>query len=119
MKAPEEKSLLIRNSTTEFLIFQAQNQTDGVEVFYRDETIWLTQKAMSVLFEVDRSVITKHLKNIFDSEELQQESVCANFAHTANDGKTYSTNFYNLDAVISVGYRVNSTRATQFRHTRR
>ena len=115
MEASKEKSLLIRNSTAEFLIFQAQNQTNGLEVFYRDETVWLTQKAMSVLFDVDRSVITKHLKNIFDSEELQQESVCANFAHTANDGKTYSTNFYNLDAIISVGYRVNSTRATQFR----
>lgn len=110
-----DRSLTIRNSTAEFLIFQAQSQANGVEVFYRDETLWLTQKAMAVLFDVDRTVITKHLKNIFDSGELQMDSVCAKFAHTAPDGKTYPTNFYNLDAVISVGYRVNSTRATQFR----
>ena len=70
---------------------------------------------MAELFGVDRTVITKHLKNIFDSSELQQNSVCAKFAHTAEDGKTYNTTFYNLDAIISVGYRVNSVRATQFR----
>ena len=109
------KRLTIRNSTAEFLIFQAQSQANGVEVFYQDEMLWLTQKAMSTLFDVDRTVITKHLKNIFESEELQMDSVCAKFAHTAEDGKTYSTQFYNLDAIISVGYRVNSTRATQFR----
>ena len=91
----EDKSLTIRNSTAEFLIFQAQSQANGVEVFYRNETLWLTQKAMAVLFDVDRTVITKHLKNIFDSIELQMDSVCAKFAHTASDGKTYSTNFYN------------------------
>ena len=106
---------MIRNSTAEFLIFQAQNQANGVEVMYADETIWCTQKAMAALFDIDRTVITKHLKNIFDSGELQQPSVCAKFAHTATDGKEYNTQFYNLDAVISVGYRANSTRATQFR----
>lgn len=109
------KNLTIRNSTTEFLIFQAQSQANGVEVFYQNETLWLTQKAIAMLFDVDRTVITKHLKNIFGSGELLQDSVCAKFAHTAEDGKTYTTQFYNLDAVISVGYRVNSTRATQFR----
>ena len=109
------KKLTIRNSTAEFLIFQAQSQANGVEVMYANETIWCTQKALATLFDVDRTVITKHLKNIFESEELQMDSVCAKFAHTAEDGKTYSTQFYNLDAVISVGYRVNSTRATQFR----
>ena len=67
---------------------------------------------MAELFGVDRTVITRHLKNIFDSSELQQHSVCAKFAHTAGDGKTYNTAFYNLDAIISVGYRVNSVRAT-------
>lgn len=82
---------------------------------YKDETIWATQKAMATLFDVDRSVITKHLKNIFDSNELTMEQVCAKFAHTAEDDKTYQTQFYNLDAIISVGYRVNSIRATQFR----
>ena len=109
------KNLTIRNSTTEFLIFQAQSQANGVEVFYQNETLWLTQKAIAMLFDVDRTVITKHLKNVFESGELLQDSVCAKFAHTAEDGKTYTTQFYNLDAVISVGYRVNSTRATQFR----
>ena len=109
------KQLQIRNSTAEFLIFQAEDKAQGVQVFYKDETIWATQKAIAALFDVDRSVITKHLKNIFETRELLQESVCAKFAHTAEDGKTYSTLFYKLDAIISVGYRVNSRRATQFR----
>ena len=109
------KQLQIRNSTAEFLIFQAEDKAQGVQVFYKDETIWATQKAMAALFDVDRSVITKHLKNIFETGELQQDSVSAKFAHTAKDGKTYSTLFYKLDAIISVGYRVNSIRATQFR----
>ena len=109
------KQLEIRNSTAEFLIFQAEGKEDGIQVVYKDETIWCTQKAMATLFDVDRSVITKHLKNIFDSGEMVQDSVCAKIAHTAEDGKTYTTQFYNLDAIISVGYRVNSLRATQFR----
>ncbi len=109
------KQLQIRNSTAEFLIFQAEDKAQGVQVFYQDESIWATQKAIAALFDVDRSVITKHLKNIFETGELQQDSVCAKFAHTAEDGKTYSTLFYKLDAIISVGYRVNSIRATQFR----
>ena len=109
------KQLQIRNSTAEFLIFQAEDKAQGVQVFYKDETIWASQKAIAALFDVDRSVITKHLKNIFETRELLQESVCAKFAHTAEDGKTYSTLFYKLDAIISVGYRVNSRRATQFR----
>ena len=106
---------LIRNSTTEFLIFQMENKEQGIEVYYKDETIWASQKAISTLFDCDRSVVTKHLKNIFDSGELNESAVCAKFAHTASDGKNYMTQFYNLDAVISVGYRVNSIRATQFR----
>lgn len=109
------KRFEIRNSTAEFLTFIVEGKEDGVQVAYRDETIWATQKAMAQLFDVDRTVISKHLKNIFESSELQQDSVCAKFAHTAEDGKTYNTQFYNLDAIISVGYRVNSTRATQFR----
>ena len=96
---------LIRNSTTEFLIFQMENKEQGIEVYYKDETIWASQKAISTLFDCDRSVITKHLGNIIASEELKEEQVCAKFAHTAEDGKTYSTQFYNLDAVISVGYQ--------------
>ncbi|MDE7346776.1 MAG: virulence RhuM family protein [Muribaculaceae bacterium] len=98
--------------------FQLYNLPDGsgsVQVYVEGETIWLTQKVMAQLFDVDRTVITKHLKNIFESGELQEDSVCAKFAHTAADGKNYKTSFYNLDAIISVGYRVNSQKATRFR----
>ena len=110
-----EKNILIRNSTAEFLTFVFDGKDDGVQVLYKDETVWATQKVIAELFGVDRSVVTKHLKNIFQTSELQQDSVCANFAHTASDGKTYNTLFYSLDAIISVGYRINSVRATQFR----
>lgn len=109
------KSLEIRNSTAEFLIFQIENKEQGIEVFYKDENLWCTQKAIAILFDCDRSVITKHLRNIFASGELKKNAVCAKFAHTAADGKTYQTQFYSLDAIIAVGYRVNSIRATQFR----
>ena len=112
---PKTHSLAIRNSTAEFLIFQAQSQADGVEVFYNDETLWLTQKAMSTLFDVGIPAISKHLKNIFEDGELSEDSVISKMETTAADGKKYMTKYYNLDAVISVGYRVNSTRATQFR----
>lgn len=110
-----EKNLTIRNSTAEFLIFQAQNKSQGVEVVYHDETIWATQKAMSVLFDCTTDNIGLHLKNIFASGELKKESVTEKISATASDGKNYQTQFYNLDAIISVGYRVNSIRATQFR----
>ena len=110
-----EKKLQIRNSTVEFLTFILDGKEDGVQVLYKDDTIWATQKAMAVLFEVDRTVITKHLKNIFQSGELQIDTVCAKIAHTAEDGKTYDTQYYSLDAIISVGYRINSMRATNFR----
>ena len=106
------KKFEIRNSTAEFLTFVATGKEDGIQVLYKDETVWATQKAMATLFDVDRSVITKHLKNIFDSGELIADQVCAKFAHTAEDGKTYNTMFYNLDAIISVGYRVNSKTAS-------
>ncbi len=99
----------------QFLIYSTPQEDVKVDVIMRDETIWLSQKAMAELFNVDRSVITKHLGNIFKDGELEESSVCANFAHTATDGKNYKTNFYNLDAIISVGYRVNSTKATHFR----
>jgi hypothetical protein len=102
-------------SGTTRVILSIEGKEQGVEVFYKDKTVWCTQKTMGMLFDCDRSVVTKHLRNIFDSEELNESEVCAKFAHTASDGKTYQTQFYNLDAVISVGYRVNSIRATQFR----
>ena len=99
----------------QFILYNLPDEGGKVQVIIRDETLWCTQKAMSQLFGVDRTVISKHLKNIFESSELQQDSVCAKFAHTAEDGKIYNTQFYKLDAVISVGYRVNSLQATRFR----
>jgi len=104
----------IRNSTAEFLIFQAENKEQGIEVMYADETIWCTQKAMAALFDKGRSTI-EHLQNAFSTGELEKDSVCRKFRRTATDGKEYNTQYYNLDAIISVGYRVNSIRATQFR----
>ena len=115
MSKNPSKNLTIRNSTAEFLIFTRQSGEGGIEVRYEDETIWLTQKLMAELFEVTPPTINEHLKNIFDSDELQRDSVIRKFRITAADGKNYNTQFYNLDAIISVGYRVNSKRATQFR----
>lgn len=99
----------------QFLIYNLPDEEGKVQVVVKDENIWCTQKAMAQLFGVDRSVITKHLGNIFEEGELVQDSVCAKIAHTATDGKNYLTNFYNLDAIIAVGYRVNSLKATRFR----
>lgn len=99
----------------EILLYTTPSGKVKVEIFLQDENIWLTQKKIADLFGVDRSVITKHLKTIFDTKELEQISVCAKIAHTAPDGKTYQTQFYNLDAIISVGYRVSSAQATAFR----
>ena len=99
----------------QFILYNLPEKEGKVQVIIRDETLWCTQKAMAQLFGVDRTVVSKHLKNIFESAELQQDSVCAKLAHTPEDGKIYNTQFYNLDAVISVGYRVNSLQATRFR----
>ena len=109
------KKFEIRNSTAEFLIFQIEGKEDGVQVVYHNESVWCTQKAMAQLFDCSSDNIGLHLKNIFRSGELQEDSVTEKFSATASDGKNYMTKFYNLDAIISVGYRVNSTRATQFR----
>ena len=105
----------IRNSTAEFLTFVAEGKEQGVQVLYKDETVWATQKAMATLFDCSTDNISLHLKNIFKSGELQEDSVTEKNSATASDGKTYQTKFYNLDAIFSVGYRVNSIRATQFR----
>ena len=110
-----EKKLQIRNSTAEFLIFTRQAGEDGIEVRVAEETVWLTQKLIGVLFDKGRSTITEHLKNIFETGELDEKAVCRDFRHTAEDGKDYTTRFYNLDAIIAVGFRVNSARAIQFR----
>ena len=109
------KNIVIRNSTAEFLIFMLEGKEGGIQVMYKDETIWATQKAMAQLFDCSTDNISLHLKNIFASGELIKDSVTEKNSATAADGKKYQTMFYNLDAIISVGYRVNSVRATQFR----
>jgi len=109
------KELYIRSSSAEFLIFKLQEKEDGIQVRYENENLWMTQKAMAELFDCSTDNIGLHLKNIFESGELDKNSVTEKISVTASDGKRYNTNFYNLDAVISVGYRVNSLRATQFR----
>ncbi len=107
--------------TSEFILYTTPNGVVQIEAFVKDETIWLTQKLMAELFDVDRTSISRHLKNIFESGELLEEVVCADFAHTtqhgAIEGKTQNAvaKYYNLDAIISVGYRVNSAKATHFR----
>ena len=105
----------IRNSTVDFLVFTRDAHEDGIEVRVQDQDVWLTQKAIAQLFEVDRSVVTKHLKNVYESGELSEAATCANFAQVADNGKTYRYKIYALSAIIAVGYRVNSGRATEFR----
>ena len=105
----------IRNSTAEFLTFVAAGKEEGIQVLYKNETIWATQKAMATLFDCSTDNISLHLKNIFKTGELIENSVTEKSSVTAADGKNYITKIYNLDAIISVGYRVNSIRATQFR----
>ena len=102
-------------TSTNFLLYKSLASAVTVKVFLKDQSVWLTQQALSELFEVDRSVVTKHLRNIIKTNELTEDSVCAIYAHTAADGKRYNTKCYNLDAIIAVGYRVNSLKATQFR----
>ena len=105
----------LRNNSTDFLIFSKENGGDGIEVRVEDETIWLTQKLMAELFDTTKQNISLHLKRIFEDEELAESSVVKDFLTTASDGKVYKAKHYNLDAVIAVGYRVNSKRATAFR----
>ena len=102
------KELQIRNSTVDFLVFTRDAGEDGIEVRVQNGDVWLTQKAISRLFDVDRSVVTKHLSNIFKEGELDENSTCANFAQVADNGKTYNYKFYSLAAIIAVGYRINS-----------
>jgi len=103
------------NDQNRFLLYTAPNGAVKVEVFFKDETVWLTQKALAELFGVKVPAINKHLKNIFESGELTESSVISILETTAADGKSYQTRYYNLDAIIAVGYRVNSYQATQFR----
>ena len=109
------KQIIVQNTFTEFLLYSTPDSKVKVEIYLRDENLWLTQKRMAVLFGVGVPAINKHLKNIFESKELIKDSVISILETTAEDGKKYSTRFYNLDAIISVGYRVNSKQATHFR----
>ena len=111
----KEKDLLIRNSTSEFLTFTAEAGADSVEVLYAKENVWATQDMISLLYGIDRSGVSKHLGNIFKDGELDENSVCAKFARTASDSKTYHQKFYSLEAIIAVGFRIDSDRAVQFR----
>lgn len=114
----KEKNLSIRSSAEEFLIFSAQAEADTIEVRYEDGTLWLTQKMMGILFDVEANTITYHLKEIYGSSELEREATTRKFRVVQMEGNrnvARETDHYNLDAIISVGYRVNSIRATQFR----
>ncbi|OJV33065.1 MAG: cell filamentation protein Fic [Bacteroidales bacterium 36-12] len=105
----------IRNSAADFLIFTRQNGENGIAVRVEEENVWLRAEAIAELFQKDRRTIQEHFKNIFISGELNEKSVCRNFRHTADDGKNYQVKFYNLEAIIAVGYRVDSHRAIEFR----
>lgn len=121
MKEKQSKKLILNDELTEFLLYTAPNGKIKVEAFLHNESLWLTQKRMAELFGIDRTVITKHLKNIFESGELNEKVVCAKIAHTTQHGairgktQVNAVQYYNLDAILSVGYRVNSLKATQFR----
>ncbi len=110
-----KKRLTIKNSTAEFLIFTSQSNADGIEVRVEDENVWLTQKLIAKLFDVHIATINEHLKNIFTSSELENNSVIRKFLITAGDGKKYNTKHYNLETIIALGYRINSEKATNFR----
>ena len=97
----------------EIILFE--NQNVKLEVNIKEETVWLTQKQMAELFEKDRRTITRHIQNIYKDGELDENAVCSLFEHTAEDGKTYTVQYYNLDMIISIGYRVNSKRGIAFR----
>jgi len=111
----KKKQGIIRSSAAEYLTFIAANGEGGVEVIYADEDIWLTQKMMGTLYNVETNTINYHLKKIFSDNELEEDSVIRKFRITASDGKNYNTKHYNLSAIIAVGYKVNSERAVQFR----
>ena len=113
----EKNELQIRSSAAEYLTFIAANGDDqeAIEIRYEDENIWLTQKMMATLYDVSVSAINQHLKKIFDDNELDENSVIKKYLITANDGKSYNTKHYNLQAIIAVGFKVNNERAVQFR----
>ena len=109
------KKLKIRNSTVEFLIFTSQSWENSIEVKYEDQNLWLSQKMIAELFWVSVPTINEHLKNLFNSWELSQKQVIRKFLITASDEKNYNTNFYNLEWIITIWFKVNSQRAIEFR----
>lgn len=115
MKQGKQPTSLVRSSAAEYLTFIAASGSGGVEAIYADESIWLSQKMMAMLYDVNVRTINEHLKNIFADSELEQDSVIRKFRITAADGKNYNTLHYKLPAIIAVGYKVNSERAVQFR----
>jgi hypothetical protein len=100
---------------SDIILYQNQDGNIKIDVRLEDETVWLTQAQMALLFGKGRTTITEHIQNVFSEGELDENSVCRKFRHTADDGKNYDTNYYNLDVIISVGYRVKSVQGTQFR----
>ena len=114
-KPGKKETSIVRSSAAEYLTFVAASGKGGVEAVYADENIWLTQKMMGVLYDVETHTINYHLKKVFADSELEEDSVIRNFRITAADGKNYNTKHYNLSAIIAVGYKVNSERAVQFR----
>lgn len=115
MKKKTKHEVSIRSSAAEYLTFVAAGGEAGIEAVYADEDVWLSQKMMGVLYDVNVRTVNEHLKKIFADNELQEGSVIRNFRITASDGKTYNTQHYNLSGIIAVGYKVNSERAVQFR----
>ncbi|MBU3942641.1 virulence RhuM family protein [Patescibacteria group bacterium] len=106
---------MLEQKNNQIIIYRTEGGQTKIEVKMKDDTVWLSQKQMAELFDKDRKTITEHIQNIFKEGELAENSVCRKFQHTAIDGKAYDINFYNLDVIISVGYRVKSQRGTQFR----
>ncbi|PHS20481.1 MAG: cell filamentation protein Fic [Kangiella sp.] len=115
MKENKDNVEQLLEKFSNFVIFQTATGKVNIDVFFQEETLWLSQKKIAELFEKGRSTITEHLKNVFNSNELTESAVCRDFRHTAEDGKDYKTKYYNLKAITAVGYRVNSHRATEFR----
>jgi hypothetical protein len=113
--AKKKQQITIRSSAAEYLTFVAASGEGGIEAVYADENVWLTQKMMGALYQVETHTINYHLKKIFEDSELSRDSVIRNFRITAADSKVYDTKHYNLKAIIAVGYKVNSERAVQFR----
>jgi hypothetical protein len=115
MAKKDDNKIQIRNATNDFLVFSKENGGDGVDVLVASENVWLTQKSICSLYDTAKSTVSEHLTNIFASEELSEDSVVRKFRTTAADGKLYTQNYYNLQAIIAVGFKVNSEKAVRFR----